>query len=872
MANTVAGGAVVWNLDVDGKAFTAGLNKASSEANAFSKNLGRVNFADVASKASNSFNTIADGLARVGRIAATTLIGSGGVGALFLKSAADLEQTSRSMQVLTGNTEVANKLFAQLARYANTTPFEFPQIAKAGRTLLGFGITSDQVFRRVQILGDIAAATGADFEHLAVVYGQVNAAGRLMGQDSLQLINNNIPITNILTKKLGISARELRDRIEEGAITADIFNEALEDVTKQGGFAFKGVDVLAQSFNGRMSTLKDTVLEFGRNLIGVKVDPKLGLTIKKGGVFDILSEALPKITADLAKITPGLTKFVELLVRNGQTIVGILAGLTAAFVVLKVAAIGAGIAGGIAAGTISLPFLVVGGIIAAVVAALVFLQVRFDIFGKAWRGIVTAFEAGKNAIGAVVDFFASTFRGAIEGAKNILETLKDTAKTVWGGIKTAFEGIVNAGQAVWDGLEPVRRFVTFLTGGYMAGARLQLTILAGVIGFLADKAKEGFGKFLEIVKPVVDILKDSLGKAFKEVKDAISDTFNSFKAFSDVLDPFGKLIENIKQPLTELKDTFMESLVVPMKEAKRVFDEYLKPAGEEMARIWREVIVPAFNEVKKAWDEILKPVLDELWKKIDGPVLMALKVLGGIILAVVIAPLALLVAVSLAVIIAFAKIVEWGAKLFGWFVDFQVMLYNIVAAVVGFVVSIVAKFIELQTKITSAIWGAIVDINNFFIQLPGKIVRALGNLGGVLYNSGRELIQGLLDGAGSLLSRIGSFMVDKLPGAIKEPFKRALGIRSPSKVFAGYGKNIGEGLVQGISSAENMVRSAVGGLGLAASPSVVGSSLTAPSATGEDGTLTNGSGLGTTVYQTNHVYKEVDMEQNLRDLAWQIGN
>lgn len=226
------------------------------------------------------------------------------VGKTFVQSAADLQQTSKSFEVLTGNVEVANALFAQLATYANTTPFEFPDIAKAGQTLLGFGISSNQVYSDIQMLGDIAAATGANFGSLALVFGQVNATGKLMGQDALQLINNQIPIYNILAKKMGIETGKVKQKVEEGAVTIDIFNSAMRDITKEGGFAFKGVDTLAQSFNGRMATLSDSVLDFGRNLIGVKIDPKLGLVIEEGGLFDRLSDLIPEIADSLDSLTP----------------------------------------------------------------------------------------------------------------------------------------------------------------------------------------------------------------------------------------------------------------------------------------------------------------------------------------------------------------------------------------------------------------------------------------------------------------------------------------------------------------------------------------------------------------------------------------
>jgi phage-related protein len=90
------------------------------------------------------------------------------------------------------------------------------------------------------------------------------------------------------------------------------------------------------------------------------------------------------------------------------------------------------------------------------------------------------------------------------------------------------------------------------------------------------------------------------------------------------------------------------------------------------------------------------------------------------------------------------------------------------------------------------------SLTDFIKKIPGKIVDTLGDLGKTLYEKGKDLIQGLLDGAGSLLKKIGEFFLDKVPSWIKGAFKSALGISSPSKVFKEYGKNIMEGFAIGL--------------------------------------------------------------------------
>lgn len=90
------------------------------------------------------------------------------------------------------------------------------------------------------------------------------------------------------------------------------------------------------------------------------------------------------------------------------------------------------------------------------------------------------------------------------------------------------------------------------------------------------------------------------------------------------------------------------------------------------------------------------------------------------------------------------------------------------------------------------------SIVDFVRDLPGRIVRGLGNLGGLLVDKGREMIQGFLDGATDLLSRIGSFLLDRIPGWIRTPFEKALGISSPSRVFAELGRDTIAGYAMGV--------------------------------------------------------------------------
>ena len=114
--------------------------------------------------------------------------------------------------------------------------------------------------------------------------------------------------------------------------------------------------------------------------------------------------------------------------------------------------------------------------------------------------------------------------------------------------------------------------------------------------------------------------------------------------------------------------------------------------------------------------------------------------------------------------------------------------------------------------ITTAVSGGIGRILGLFRSLPGKIRGALAGAGSWLVSTGRNIVQGLINGAGQLLGNIGRFFLNKLPGWIRGPFQSALGIASPSRVFAGYGRNIVEGLAGGVESEQTRAVKAVAGM------------------------------------------------------------
>ena len=115
-------------------------------------------------------------------------------------------------------------------------------------------------------------------------------------------------------------------------------------------------------------------------------------------------------------------------------------------------------------------------------------------------------------------------------------------------------------------------------------------------------------------------------------------------------------------------------------------------------------------------------------------------------------------------------------------------------------------FVRLWQVIVSGVVGAKNWVVNTFNQvvafvrgIPDRILASVGNLARLLYNVGRDIVQGMINGIRDMIGRLTSSVRNAI-SAIPNTAKRILGISSPSKVFFGFGKETIRGYMQGIQS------------------------------------------------------------------------
>lgn len=186
-------------------------------------------------------------------------LGAGAGLAGMVKLAASAEATETQFKTLLGSVDGAKSMIADLQKFGASTPFEFPGLAESAKKLLAFGVSSDQIIPTMQVLGDVAAATGNDIGELSQIYGKVKSSGRLMTESLDQFNERGVPVAKILAESMGKSGEEIRKMASEGKLSFGDLQKALTDMNSQGGIAFGGMEAQSKTLGGLWSTLSDNV-------------------------------------------------------------------------------------------------------------------------------------------------------------------------------------------------------------------------------------------------------------------------------------------------------------------------------------------------------------------------------------------------------------------------------------------------------------------------------------------------------------------------------------------------------------------------------------------------------------------------------------
>ena len=192
---------------------------------------------------------------------------------VFAKTA-ELQTQRTALIQLTGSVDKANKIISELQSFGNVTPFTSSELIEQSKRLKAFGFETEDLVDTVQRLADVAGATGADLSGISTAFGQILAKGKLQREEELQLLERGVDITSELKRITGLQGEEFEQAMRKGKIGADLVNQALINLTSEGGVFFGGATKQSQTLNGQLSTFQDNVETLART-IGQVLTPAL---------------------------------------------------------------------------------------------------------------------------------------------------------------------------------------------------------------------------------------------------------------------------------------------------------------------------------------------------------------------------------------------------------------------------------------------------------------------------------------------------------------------------------------------------------------------------------------------------------------------
>jgi tape measure domain-containing protein len=186
--------------------------------------------------------------------------------------AAEVESQRRSLEVLTGSAQRAGQIVKELQDLGAVTPFTSTELIESAKRLQAFGVEASKVVDTTRRLADVSGATGAELQGLVTAYGQVQAKGRLQGEELLQFQERGVALQKVLKEEYKLSGEEFQKALEGGRISAEAVEAAIIKLTDAGGKYANGAIAQSDTLNGKLSTLQDSFQRLAQN-IGTFFEP-----------------------------------------------------------------------------------------------------------------------------------------------------------------------------------------------------------------------------------------------------------------------------------------------------------------------------------------------------------------------------------------------------------------------------------------------------------------------------------------------------------------------------------------------------------------------------------------------------------------------
>ena len=568
-------GTLIAKITVDDKGFTAGMDAATRRTQRFTADVQTQG--GVVDRVFHSLGRSAKASLQVAATAAAaTTVGVAALGKNTISTGlaynAMQQNANAALKTMLGSQKAVNEQMEKLGKLAQNSPFSKATFISAQQQLIAFGVEVEKVIPLLDAMQNAVAASGGGSQQLAdlaFVVAQIKAAGKITGQDLIQLGQRGINAAEIIGKAFGKSSAEVKAMISKNQIDAD---QAIDALTKGMMEKFGGAtDAIKQQWSGAADRIKAANRDIGADLGKMFIDPAGGgravewgnkladvlrtfqkrLREAQGGIEDFLSPAFKNISKGLDAANNALKKFDA--ARAGAQLekltsyTPLIGGTTAALMTFALQPIP--VIGQLAS---AMGPLTVG--VAALIAASPELRKAGSAFGE-------SFKPGEKILASTAKQLADL---AIQLIKDLSPALESGAKGL-GTFLTNISPLAPALVSVLSALAPVATAGAELAAAFanlptpVLAAVTALAALHGPLGPLVSKFTDLGATTGRVVTNLVAQVQD-MGTAWTKAEKSTagvgaamaSNIVPAAKSVSNELKTFGPAAQNAGNALTEV--------------------------------------------------------------------------------------------------------------------------------------------------------------------------------------------------------------------------------------------------------------------------------------------------------------------------------
>lgn len=530
-------GTLIAKITVDDKGFTAGMDSATRRTQRFTADVQAQG--GVVDRVFHSMGRSAKASLQVAATAAAaTTVGVAALGKNTLSTGlaynAMQQNANAALKTMLGSQKAVNEQMEKLGKLAQNSPFSKATFISAQQQLIAFGVEVEKVIPLLDAMQNAVAASGGGSQQLAdlaFVVAQIKAAGKITGQDLIQLGQRGINAAEIIGKAFGKSSAEVKAMISKNQIDAD---QAIDALTKGMMEKFGGAtDAIKKQWSGAADRIKAANRDIGADLGKMFIDPAGGgravewgnkladvlrtfqkrLREAQGGVEDFLSPAFKNISKGLDAANNALKKFDA--ARAGAQLekltsyTPLIGGTTAALMTFALQPIP--VIGQLAS---AMGPLTVG--VAALIAASPELRKAGSAFGE-------AFKPGEKILASTAKQLADL---AIQLIKDLSPALEEGAKGL-GAFLTNISPLAPALVSVLSALAPVVTAGAELASAF---ANLPTPVLAAVVALAALHGP--LAPLVSKLTDLGDVSKKSITQLVTSLQEMGTEQTRAVKTFS----------------------------------------------------------------------------------------------------------------------------------------------------------------------------------------------------------------------------------------------------------------------------------------------------------------------------------------------------